>query len=182
MKTSRYIALAAGLLAGVSVWGQNEVIDVTSTYEAAPPEVQKAELPMAVPDSLLRFDLDYNYTVFDSPYQGSRTFQPYYIGIQPVATPQRRVLYVKAGAGYTFRPTLDVVFTPESKFNVAVTARHDSYYGNWKSLMLDESNGVTRIKSAGDSYWGHDMVNSLGVSASHSSGNWSARFARTFEL
>lgn len=181
MKTSRYIALAAGLLAGVSAWAQNEVIDVTSTYEAAPPEVQKAELPMAVPDSLLRFDLDYNYTVFDSPYQGSRSFEPYYIGIQPVAAPQRRILYVKAGAGYSLRPTLDVVFTPESKFNVAVTARHDSYYGNWKSLGLEESGGIFRFKPAGVSYWGRDMVNSLGVSATHSSDNWSARFAAGYD-
>lgn len=181
MKTSRYIAFAAGLLAGVSAWAQNEVIDVTSTYEAAPPEVKKAELPMAVPDSLLRFDLDYNYTVFESPYQGSRSFEPYYIGIQPVAAPQRKILYVKAGAGYSLRPTLDVVFTPESKFNVAVTARHDSYYGNWKNLGMVESNGITKIKKVGDSYWGRDMVNSLGVSATHSSDNWSARFAAGYD-
>lgn len=181
MKTSRYIAFAAGLLAGVSAWAQNEVIDVTSTYEAAPPEVVKAELPMAVPDSLLRFDLDYNYTVFESPYQGSRSFEPYYIGIQPVAAPQRKILYVKAGAGYSLRPTLDVVFTPESKFNVAVTARHDSYYGNWKNLGMVESNGITKIKKVGDSYWGRDMVNSLGVSATHSSDNWSARFAAGYD-
>ena len=181
MKTSRYIALAAGLLAGVSAWAQNEVIDVTSTYEAAPPEVQKAELPMAVPDSLLRFDLDYQYSVFDSPYQGSRSFEPYYIGIQPVAAPQRKILYVKAGAGYSLHPTLDVVFTPESSFNLAVTARHDSYFGNWKSLDFVESDGISRIRPVGDSYWGRDMVNSLGVSASHSSGTWSARFAAGYD-
>ena len=181
MKASRHIALAAGLLAGVAAWAQNEVIDVTSTYEAAPPEVQKAELPMAVPDSLLRFDLDYHYTVFDSPYQGSRSFQPYYIGIEPVAAPQRKILYVKAGAGYSLRPTLDVVFTPESKFNVAVTARHDSYFGNWKTLGMDPSGGILRVKPVGDSYWGRDMVNSLGVSASHSSDGWSARFAAGYD-
>ena len=181
MKTSRYIAFAAGLLAGVSAWAQNEVIDVTSTYEAAPPEVKKAELPMAVPDSLLRFDLDYNYTVFDSPYQGSRSFEPYYIGIQPVAAPQRKILYVKAGAGYSLRPTLDVVFTPESKFNVAVTARHDSYYGNWKTIGFDQSGEIVQLKSVENSYWGRDMVNSLGVSASHCSDNWSARFVTGYD-
>ena len=181
MKTSRYIALAAGLLAGIGAWAQNEVIDVTSTYQAAPPEVQKAELPMALPDSLLRFDLDYKYSVFDSPYQGSRSFEPYYIGIQPVAVPQRKMLYVKAGAGYTLHPTLDVVFTPESKFNVALTARHDSYFGNWKSLGFDQSGDIIRIKPVADSYWGRDMVNSLGVSASHTSDNWSARFAAGYD-
>ena len=183
-QTSRYIALAAGLLAGVSAWAQHEVIDVTSTYEAAPPEVKKAELPMAVPDSLLRFDLDYSYSVFDSPYQGSRSFEPYYIGIQPVAAQQRKVLYVKAGAGYSLRPTLDVVFTPESKFNVAVTARHDSYYGNWKRVGFagdPTRDDIIPIKKIGDSYWGRDMVNSLGVSASHSSDNWSARFAAGYD-
>ena len=184
MKASRHIALAAGLLAGVAAWAQNEVIDVTSTYEAAPPEVQKAELPMAVPDSLLRFDLDYHYTVFDSPYQGSRSFQPYYIGIEPVAAPQRKILYVKAGAGYSLRPTLDVVFTPESKFNVAVTARHDSYFGNWKRVGFagdPTRDDIIPIKTIGDSYWGRDMVNSLGVSASHSSDGWSARFAAGYD-
>lgn len=180
-QTSRYIALAAGLLAGVSAWAQHEVIDVTSTYEAAPPEVKKAELPMAVPDSLLRFDLDYNYSVFDSPYQGSRSFKPYYIGIQPVAAQQRKVLYVKAGAGYTLRPTLDVVYTPESRFNVAVTARHDSYIGNWKTLDVLEEDGIVTVGPNGETYWARDMVNSLGVSASHSSDGWSARFGAGYD-
>ena len=172
-QTSRYIA--------VSAWAQHEVIDVTSTYEAAPPEVKKAELPMAVPDSLLRFDLDYNYSVFDSPYQGSRSFKPYYIGIQPVAAQQRKVLYVKAGAGYTLRPTLDVVYTPESRFNVAVTARHDSYIGRWKTLDVLEEDGIVTVGPNGETYWARDMVNSLGVSASHSSDGWSARFGAGYD-
>lgn len=186
MKHTRYIALLAGLCAALTARAQNEVIDVTNTYEPTAPEVRKADLPMALPDSLLQFDYQYDYTVFDNPFKGSYEFSPYLIGITPETKEEFRRLYVKAGAGYSLRPTLDAVWTPESRFNVRVTARHDSYFGRMRDFSSYAAQGQASLagpatlESDGTTY-GRDMVNALGISADHDAGDWLLRLAAGYD-
>ena len=47
------------------------VVEVNRAYEGKLMEVHKPVLDMAVPDSIMRFDLDFDYSVFESPYKGS---------------------------------------------------------------------------------------------------------------
>ena len=69
----RYIFLAAALLAGAAASAQNlnPTVQVTNDYETKPMEVEKNSVRMAVPDSLLKFDWNFNYSVFDNPYRGA---------------------------------------------------------------------------------------------------------------
>lgn len=53
---------AAALGACAISFGQNlnPTVEVTNTYEGDPSHIQKPLTEMMVPDSLLRFDLDFN--------------------------------------------------------------------------------------------------------------------------
>ena len=59
-------------------------VEVNRSYEGKLMEVHKPMLEMAVPDSVLRFDLDFDYEVFDNPYKGAYEFKPYTMELQPV--------------------------------------------------------------------------------------------------
>ena len=59
-------------------------VEVNRSYEGKLMEVHKPMLEMAVPDSVLRFDLDFDYEVFDNPYKGAYEFKTYTMQLQPV--------------------------------------------------------------------------------------------------
>ena len=79
------LAIAATLFCGVS-FAQNNInptVEVTNTYQGDPSEVHKPQIGMAIPDSLLRFDMDFGYEVFEKPYQGAYNFKPYMLAMKP---------------------------------------------------------------------------------------------------
>lgn len=186
MKKKLILTALLALSAVVSLRGQGSItqtIQVTNSYEAEAPAVAKQDLPMALPDSLLRFDLDYNYTVFDNPYKGSYEFKPYLIGIRPEVPASKGRLYVKAGAGYELRPLLDVVWAPRSRYDLQVTARHQSYYGNYKYFALNPAtSGGGRFEARKDSWRGRDMVNGLTASAATGGDDWALRLSGSLDM
>ena len=141
----RYIAISAiALAAAVTAGAQNlnPTVEVTNQFEGKVMEVAKPVVDMDVPDSLLRFDLDFDYSVFDTPYKGAYEFSPYLLDIRPEAEATGgRKLYLKAGAGYSLHPTLDLVFTPELNIplQLNVYAQHRSYFGDYKVRLGDWS-------------------------------------------
>ena len=114
-------------------------VEVNRSYEGKLMEVHKPMLEMAVPDSVLRFDLDFDYEVFDNPYKGAYEFKPYTMQLQPVgkAAEQKR-LYMRLGAGngleaLSLHPSADFVWSPflRERFKMDVYARHRSYVGEY---------------------------------------------------
>ncbi|MBO4263918.1 MAG: hypothetical protein J5871_04490, partial [Bacteroidales bacterium] len=106
---------AVVLFAPLAAYGQNlhPEVQVTNTYEGTEAALPKPGLPMALPDSLTRFDYHFDYSVFDTPYKGAYEFSPYRIQMTPEGRrDDRGTLLVRAGAGYAFRPLLDVVWAP----------------------------------------------------------------------
>ena len=117
-------------------------VEVNRSYEGKLMEVHKPMLEMAVPDSVLRFDLDFDYEVFDNPYKGAYEFKPYTMELQPVgkAAEQKR-LYMRLGAGngleaLSLHPSADFVWSPflREKFKMDVYARHRSYVGEYRKV------------------------------------------------
>ena len=114
----RYIYLASALLMfavceSASAQELDPTVVVNRAYEGQLVEVNKPSFDMMVPDSVTRFDLDFDYTVFEKPYMGTYEFSPYLLKMQPSSAVQkRRQLYLKAGAGYTLYPTFDLVWSP----------------------------------------------------------------------
>ena len=124
----RYIFIASALLACAVASAQNlnPTVQVTNDYEGKLMEVNKQNVAMAIPDSLLKFDWNFNYSVFDNPYRGAYEFKPYRIDMKP--DPTRRdngVFYLRAGAGFTLHPEVQAVFTPATKGRFGISVYDD---------------------------------------------------------
>ena len=134
----RYILIAiAALAASYSLGAQDldPTVVVRRAYEGKLIEVHKPRLDMQVPDSVTRFDLDFDYSVFDKPYKGAYEFNPYVLTMQPASAVQNpKQLYLRAGAGYTLHPEFHLVWaTPFKKaFRMDVYGIHRSYVGGYR--------------------------------------------------
>ena len=121
--------LATALAAAVTAlaYGQNlnPTVEVTNAYEGGASSINKPAQKMAVPDTVTRFNLDFDYSVFEKPYRGAYEFSPYYVELKPapkVSTTGK--FYLRAGAGFTLHPELDMVWSPvrKEKFRLNVYA------------------------------------------------------------
>ena len=81
----RYAITLAAALMSVAALAQNldPTVEVSRAYEGTLVEVHKPTQVMAVPDSVQRFRLDFDYSVFDKPYKGSYEFSPYMTSMRP---------------------------------------------------------------------------------------------------
>lgn len=163
-----YLVFAAMLMGAAVSYGQNfnPTVEVTNTYKQGSSDARKPLIEMSVPDSLMRFDLNFDYEVFNKPYQGAYSFKPYLLDMRPQKDAWRgRKLYLRAGAGYAFHPRLDFVFSPElsGPFQMSAYASHRSYSGNYHKIgpVLGED-GILRLKEADEHFSGHDALTSAG--------------------
>ena len=159
---------------GTAVQAQNlnPTVEVQRTYESSLKFTPKPVPTMALPDSLLKFDLDFDYSVFDKPYAGTGEFNPYLLdlSIKP-NTPKSRSMYLKFGAGVSLHPELEFVYSPASRGNTQLNlfASHKSYFGKYKYRYDDfkaasvPAGGTIPIY-VNDNYWtGYDAATSAGL-------------------
>ena len=162
------ILTAAAILACTASFAQNinPTVEVTNTYQGNASEVHKPQTNMAVPDSLLRFDMDFGYEVFEKPYQGAYNFKPYMLAMKPEKDAFRgKSLYLKAGAGYSLHPQLDFVYSPQQAgpFQMSVYATNRSYFGKYNYLEATVEDGISRIdKVPSKSFGGYDALTGVG--------------------
>ncbi len=169
-----YLVSAAMLMTAAASFGQNfnPTVEVTNTYQGNASEVHKPLLEMNIPDSLLRFDLDFDYEVFEKPYQGAYSFKPYMLNMRPAKDAWRgRQFYLKAGAGYTLHPQFEFVYSPEQSgpFQMSVYASHRSYFGNYHEISPELKDGLYRMKKSGGKFGGYDALTSAGFDGRY---NW----------
>lgn len=143
MKARIYILMLAAAVAFpmmASAQNLDPTVEVSKAYEGKVMEVNKPLFEMAVPDSVLRFDLDFDYEVFENPYKGAYEFKPYSLDMQPVVSvPEFESMYLRLGAGNGFEslslhPEADFLWTPVTRndLKVDVYARHRSYVGEYR--------------------------------------------------
>lgn len=157
----RTVILSAAVLISAALQAQNldPTVEVSRVYEGKLIEVRKPVMEMNVPDTLYRFDLDFDYSVFSNPYRGSYEFNPYMMDMRPesnLQTPSR--FYLRAGAGYTLHPVFDLLWSPDLKgaFSVDVYGQHRSYVGGYRPLMGNEAyDGYDLLSKAGADF-GYD--------------------------
>lgn len=160
MKHSLLSVLCASLCA-FPAFGQNinPTVEVTNTYEGNLMEIHKPQQVMALPDSLMHFNLDFNYSVFESPYKGAYEFKPYAMNMKPQPDAYSgKMLYVRAGAGYSLHPELNVVYSPQlkGKYQISVYDNMHSYLGSYRNIQED-------LKHTSGTFKGHDFSNRFGV-------------------
>ncbi len=163
--------LATALAAAVTAlaYGQNlnPTVEVTNAYQGGASSIAKPAQQMAVPDSVTRFNLDFDYSVFEKPYQGAYEFTPYYVQLKPTPKPSTtEKFYLRAGAGFTLHPELDFVFTPvqKEKYRMSVYATHQSYFGRFHEFALGApQDGITPVVKSGDKMKGYLADTKAGI-------------------
>ena len=123
----------------------NPVVEVTNVYAREATGIEKPEQLLPLPDSVFKFNLDFDYSVKSTPYKGAYEFNPYLVQMRPSARLSREhTLYLNAGAGYRMHPEVDVVWNPVRKdnFRLNLYATHRSYMGHFRNIALlgDEGN------------------------------------------
>ena len=163
----RTLISVAGLFVAASAFAQNlnPTVEVTNAYAREASGIEKPSQLMEVPDSVLRFNLDFEYAVNETPYRGAYEFKPYLVQLRPQARPAREgTLYLRAGAGYAFHPEVTVVYTPvkTKKFHLNLFGDHMSYIGPYHGIAL---NGEGLYTSDGTSWNGKDLRSTVGADA-----------------
>ena len=164
----RYIILAVALTACTALGAQNlnPTVEVTNDFQGKLMEVEKHGVQMAVPDSLLKFDWNFNYSVFDNPYKGAYEFSPYRIEMKPDATVRdNRRFYLRAGAGYTLHPEAQLVFTPaiKGKFGLSLYDDFKGYFGPYHNITVDRTNKDGLVAPDGATYNGSELSIRIGT-------------------
>ena len=128
-------------------------VEVSRVYEGKLMEVHKPAIEMAVPDTMYKFDLGFDYWVFDNPYKGSYEFRPYVMEMRPSSVQRHKnTFFLQAGAGYTLHPMLDLLWSPVRKgaFSMDVFAAHRSYIGEYRALeQIPAWDGYDLLSRAG---------------------------------
>lgn len=168
MKT-RIVISALAFFAAIGLHAQNsklnQTVQVVNTYEGKVNDAQRQQMGILVPDSLYRFDLNFDYSGFDTPYRGNEEFNPYLTDLEMAARPfDGKKLYLKAGAGYATAPVLDFAYTfaRQNRFKMGAHAKGDGYYGFFRQIQ--GSDGVL-MPVTGSSWLGPDSKARAGYNA-----------------
>ena len=149
----RRIIIWAGLLWSAAAFAQNlnPTVEVTNIYAREASGIEKPSQLLSIPDSLTRFNLDFDYAVNETPYQGAYEFTPYLVEPRPSARlSAEKKLFLHLGAGYSLHPELAVVWTPvkTQKFRLNLFGDHYSYFGDYHNIGLSTDvfipDGTTR--------------------------------------
>lgn len=130
------------LLPATGLMAQNldPTVEVTRSYVAGKVEVDKPAIRMAVPDTVLKFDMDFDYSVNLSPFRGSYRFTPYAVDVRPeTSTDRGKTFFLRAGAGYPLHPVFDIAVTPrfgKAPFTMSFYGTNRSYIGKYRPSDL----------------------------------------------
>ena len=177
------ILLSVALLfAGIAVSAQNlnPVVEVTNTYEQAATGIEKPDQTIAVPDSLLRFNLAMDYEMRTTPSKGAYEFNPYLVELKPMPRyTGEGTLLVRVGAGYGLHPEADIVWSPvkANNFRLNLYANHHSYFGKYRTMQYPsgEANGKRLFRGDKENlYDGAESNTSAGVNTllNWKTGSW----------
>lgn len=162
----KYIISLAALCVSAGLFAQNlnPVVEVTNTYAREASGIDKPTQLLAVPDSVYSFNLDMDYSVRNTPYQGSYEFKPYLVQLRPQPRlSDEGTLFVRLGAGYSLHPEATVVWTPVRKgnFRLNVYGDHHSYIGKYRTITEQGS----MLLPDGSFRSGKDLHSSVGADA-----------------
>ena len=73
----RIFTLAFLLLALLPLRAQVATVEVSRPYDVNLDGIRKPEIPIFIDDSLHRFDVHFDYTIFNRPYNDLYDFTPY---------------------------------------------------------------------------------------------------------
>lgn len=168
MRKSIYTTLAL-LSVGIAASAQSltHTVEVTNTYKREASGIDKPDQLLPLPDSVSRFNYDFDYTVRSTPYRGAYEFKPYNVLLRPSARPSTEGrLYASLGAGYGFHPEAEAVWTPVSseKLHLNLYGDYHAYMGRYRDIAYDGSKYFTDSGTLSADVW-KDRVFRVGSNA-----------------
>ena len=125
---------------------QVATVEVSRPYDVNLDGILKPAIPISVDDSLQRFDVRFDYSIFNRPYSDLYDFTPYEtIQLSTVGANRTPWLFARLGSQYAFGEKgpmpageLYLQSKPRNGFCSGLYARHNSFFGDLKHWMGDD--------------------------------------------
>ena len=135
----RTAILILSLLCGVlTLRAQVATVEVSRPYDVNLDGIRKPAIPTSVDDSLHRFDVHFDYSIFNRPYGDLYDFTPYEsIQLSTVGANRTPYVYTRLGAQYApgergVMPAGEIYLQskPKNGFCSGLYGRHNSFFGD----------------------------------------------------
>lgn len=151
MKINRItLLLSLILIPFYSSWAQQKIdptLEVKRDFDVRLTEISKGKLLQNFHDSLGRFNLSFNYSIFDKPITNLFEFAPVSAASLEKGVAHRPpTLYVKGGVNYPLNPYGELFLSPHinNSFKITLSAFHNSFFSKLKIADLS-NNKITTL-------------------------------------
>ena len=136
MKMKRYIPALLLFCLVAPLHAQVATVEVSRAYDVRLDDIRKPAIPTSVDDSLQRFDVKFDYSIFNRPYTDLYDFTPYEsIQLSTVGANRTPFVYSRLGMQYAPRQgimpagELYLQTKPKNGFCSGLYGRHQSFFG-----------------------------------------------------
>ena len=108
-------------------------VTITKEYEGKMDDVQKSKFRTSYSDTLLKFNLKFDYSAFDRPYKDLYEFSPVEgIRLQKKGDVRYPFIFFRGAVSYPWMPMADLYIQPRlgSGNSLVLYGNHDSFWGN----------------------------------------------------
>lgn len=141
----RIAIIACLLLGSLTLRAQVATVEVSRPYDINPDGIRKPAIPTSVDDSLQRFDVHFDYSIFNRPYGDLYDFTPYEsIQLSTVGANRTPYVFTRLGAQYApgekgWMPAGELYLQskPKNGFCSGLYARHSSFFGDLGGSFKD---------------------------------------------
>jgi len=148
----RILTLSFLLLSLLPLRAQVATVEVSRPYDVNLDGIRKPAIPISIDDSLHRFDVHFDYSIFNRPYSDLYDFTPYEsIQLSTVGANRTPFVYGRFGAQYApsgkgVIPSGELYLQtrPKNGFCSGLYGRHNSYFG----LLAPGFEGAASLETA----------------------------------
>lgn len=120
----------------------SSTVEVKREFEGRLLEISKSKLDTRYSDTLMKLNLNFDYTIFDRPYKDLYEFSPMQSAhLSREGLVRYPVLYTKLAMSYPWMPEADIFIQPKQgeRFSILFYGRHHSFWGHDKKDSLGRS-------------------------------------------
>ncbi|MCK9625957.1 MAG: hypothetical protein M0R23_05795 [Bacteroidales bacterium] len=154
MKYSLIKFLLFGMLicASINIYAQNidPKVEVSREFDVKLIEIRKPNLNMDINDSLQRFKINFDYSIFERPYKDLYEFSPRQTArIQSTAPTSFPIVFAKMGVQYPLMPSAEIALQAISKAGLylGIYGSHNSFWGSVPDVYGSGSISTDRMKN-----------------------------------
>lgn len=143
-------ALFAAFVFSAAAQSISPTVEVTRKYDVNMGDMVKPFAPAAFDDSLLRFERNFDYSIFSRPYRSLYDFTPYdALQLKPAELQRYPILNARIGCQYPVMPSAELHLQKITHGGLyfSLSGHHDSYFGNLPSAVSDGVIGAGRMQN-----------------------------------